>query len=103
MLKFKPAPTFRATVTIPVPGDGDPLKIDFTFKHRTKSELLEFTDAQNTRDDVDTILAVASEWHGIDDPLGRESLTELFEAFHAAPRSIVTKYITELTQARLGN
>lgn len=104
MLKLKADPVFHATVAIPAPGGKD-VKVGFEFKHMTRKALDEFLTSPEakTRTDEDTILAIASGWRDVDAEFSRESLAEMFENYHAAPRAIVEAYLTQLTQVRLGN
>jgi len=102
-IKLKAKPTFTAKVTIPAPEAA--LEIEFEFRHKTKDELESFStgDEAKGRSDVDTVLAVASGWHDVEDEFGAQSLDVLFQNYHSAPRAIVETYMAQLTQVKLGN
>ena len=104
MLKLQPNPTFTAKVGIPVPG-GEPVQIKLTFKHMTRAALEQFLTGEEAakRSDVDTVLAIVDAWDGVDAPYNRESVDAALSQYHAFARSVVSAWVTELTQARLGN
>ncbi|RXZ42711.1 phage tail assembly chaperone [Crenobacter cavernae] len=95
------APTFKAKAAIPVPGAA-PAEVEFTFKHRTREDLTEFSKGLVGREDVDVILDVASGWELTDD-FGAESIKTLTQNYHGSVRAILDTYYRELTAARLGN
>lgn len=97
------APTFPATVSIPIPG-CDPIDVKFTFKGRTRAEYKELMEASKdvTRTDTDMVMDVASGWE-LEDPFTKESIDALCENYIAAPRAIWEKYLSEMVGARLGN
>jgi hypothetical protein len=98
------APTFKATVRIPTAG-GDPVSLEFTFRHRTRAELkrfLEETQGEDKKDDVHAVMAMATGWE-LSDPFNEESLGVLCENYVAAPHLIFEKYLDELTKAREKN
>jgi Phage tail assembly chaperone len=95
------SPTFKAKVAIPVPGNS-PTLVEFTFKGRTKDQFKEFIDALRDRDDVDVVLDVASGWE-LEDAFDREAIEQLTQNYIGSARAIIEKYLSELTQARLGN
>jgi hypothetical protein len=98
-------PTFQAPVTIPAPGGKlDP--VTFTFKYRTKDELDAYSKSMEKNvesiSNVDVVMGIAEGWD-LDDAFTRENVERLLQKFHAAAGVISRAYITELTQARLGN
>jgi hypothetical protein len=99
------APTFKATVLIPIPG-GKPEPIEFIFKGRTRDEFKEFVDGIQANDgkstDADTVMDIASGWD-LSDAFDRENIEMLTTNYLGAARAIIEKYFSELTQARLGN
>jgi len=122
--------TYKRTVAIPTP-DGNPLKVEFTFKHRTRVQvgelfegymarakaaaekeaevgaesdhgsLREFAEAAVGRD-VDAVLDVATNWN-IDLPFNAENLFRFLNAYAGAAVAITTDYRVSLTEGRLGN
>lgn len=101
MLKLKANPTFKAKVGIPIPG-GEPVDVEFEFKHRTKEELAEFIKASASIPDDESILQVCVGW-GLDDAFTPENVRIFTENYHRASRAVAVKYLAELTQVRLGN
>jgi len=96
-----PKPSFQATVKIPVPGEGA-ADVVFTFKARTREQMRSFHDEVKDLENVDLILYVASAWD-LEDPFDKDNITRLTENYLGATAAIFDKYLTELTQARLGN
>lgn len=98
---LSPAPTFKAKVSIPVPGKtAEP--VEFTFKGRTRDEFKAFIESLTDRDDVDVIMDIASGWE-LEDAFDKKNLEELTQNYLGSARAIIEKYLNELTQARLGN
>lgn len=102
-LTLKAKPTFTAKVQIPVPGE-EAAEVNVTFKHMTRDELEAFSTSESAKDrtDVQTVLEIATGWD-VDAPFTPESVKEFCQNYHGAARAIVTKYMAELTQVRLGN
>lgn len=94
-------PTFKAKVSIPVPGQAPEL-VEFTFKARSRDDFKEFIDGLKDREDVDVILDIASGWE-LEDAFDKDNLELLTQNYLGAARAIIEKYLSELTQARLGN
>lgn len=95
------SPTFRAKVAIPIPGkQAEP--VEFTFKGRTREQFKEFVENLKDREDVDVILDIASGWE-LEDAFDKENVEQLTENYLGAARAVIEKYLSELTQARLGN
>lgn len=108
-ISLNAAPTFKASVDIPLPGDTVAAVV-FTFKHRTKSDL----ESQNKRfaalvesgaelpSDLDTVMDCASAWE-LDEAFTRDNVALFLDQYHGAARAIAITYALELTQARRGN
>ena len=103
MSKFKldAAPTFKAKVSIPIPG-GTTEPVEFEFKHVSKDRYVELFRAENALPDVELILEICSGWE-LDDKFNAESISKLRQNYQAAPGAIVRKFIDEIGPARLGN
>ncbi|CUI09839.1 Phage protein [Janthinobacterium sp. CG23_2] len=101
------APTFKAPVQIQIPGAGEG-EILFTFKHRTKNELEEFTeslkavDGEDGPNHVDVLLDIASGWD-LDEPFDADSLEKLTQRYMGAAQVVIAAYFTELMGARTKN
>jgi len=100
-LKLQPDPTFKAKVAIPVAG-ADDVSVEFTFRHRTRDELKKFIDASGERDDVDTLLELATGWE-LADAFSKDNVQLLVDNYIAAGRSVFDKYIDELAKGRAKN
>ena len=100
-LTLSPEPTFKADVTIPVPG-GKAAVVEFVFKYRDRDGFKEFIDSLGGGDDVDVIMDMASGWD-LADPFDRANVEKLAKLYMAAPMAIMNAYTDELTGARLKN
>jgi len=95
------SPTFKAKVAIPVPGDKS-ADIEFIFKGRTREAFKDFIDGLKDREDAEVIMDIASGWD-LDDAFEKDNIEKLTQNYLGAARAIIEKYLSELTQARLGN
>lgn len=100
-LTLKANPTFRAKVGIPVAG-GAPISVDFTFKHRTKSELDKFMKSRGDVSDVDTVMDMVEGWE-LEEKFDREGVELLLENYAGAALALYLAYIEELLQAKRKN
>lgn len=104
-LKLNPAPTFRAKVGIPVPGQEQPEQIVCIFRHMTREEYQRFSspDELAKRSEVDTLMALMAGWEEVDEAFSRDAVARMVQAYHGAPFVIAAAFAAELTKARLGN
>lgn len=100
-LSIKAAPTFKATVSIPVAG-GAPVDVEFTFKHRTKDEMKSFLESRDGLTDVDTLLQMVDNWD-FAEAFTRESAEEMLQNYLGAAVNIYVRYVEELTKAKTKN
>lgn len=106
MFKLNPAPTFKARVTIPVPGQAKPDPIEFEFKHKSQSQLKEWaekSDARKSMTDAAFLMDFAVGWSGVDGEFNEENLKAFCDNYHGAALVVWDAYLKELTAARLGN
>lgn len=96
-----PNPTFKAKVLIPVPGQSAEA-VEFTFKGRSREAFREFMESLKDREDADVVMDIASGWE-LDDAFDKSNIEKLCENYLGAARAVIEKYLSELTQARLGN
>ena len=101
-LKYKPNPTFRAKVEIPVAG-GESIDVEFTFKHRGRKSLDAFSEQIREMPDVEALMLMTEDWADMGEPFGAGPLAQLIDDFPAAAFAITSTYFRELLQARLGN
>ncbi|MBI4291326.1 MAG: hypothetical protein HY661_07605 [Betaproteobacteria bacterium] len=100
-LKLIANPTFKATVGIPIAG-GDPVQIEFTFKHRTKSALDEFVKSRADKGDAESFMAMVEGWE-LEDEFNAENVELLLQNYAGSALATYRVYIEQLIQARLGN
>ncbi len=100
-LKLQPAPTFKATVQIPVPGGKDE-PVEFVFKFRNRDEIKKLIDGVDGQLWTDVILAVAENWD-LSDPFTRESIDLLTTNYVGAGQAIFDTYVEQHTKARAKN
>lgn len=100
-LALKAAPTFKASVGIPVAG-GEPVMVEFTFKHRTKTTLDEFTKSRADQTDTESFMAMVEGWD-LEDAFTKESVDELLENYIGAALAVYRGYVNNLVQAKVKN
>jgi hypothetical protein len=100
--QLEAAPTFTATVQIPIHGQGT-APVVMKFKHRDREQMKALIDAH--KEDVTNVRAVmdvAAGWD-LDDEFSEENVAKLDRNYQGAAIAITTKYMTEIYQARMGN
>lgn len=105
-LSMLAAPTFESVVDVPQVG-GEPVKIRFTFKHRTQDDLKALAAAETATDaplraDEDAVLEVAAAWE-LEEPFTAENIRTFCQHFHGARFAITGAYYKAFVKARLGN
>lgn len=100
--KLQPAPTFRAPVEIPVPGEGRS-KVLFDFKYRDRDAMKEFLEkvgnTETQLSDTDLIMEMCTGWE-LTDPFNRESVDLLVRNYIQAGSAIFEKYLDEHTSSK---
>lgn len=100
-LSLKIDPTFPADVTIPKAG-GEPVQIKLTCRHRTKAALDEFIKSRADKQDVDSILDMATGWD-LEDAFTAENIEDMCQKYIAAPLEIYRAYVDQLVGAKAKN
>jgi Phage tail assembly chaperone len=100
-LSLKAKPTFSARVPVPVPG-GEPVLVEFIFKHRTRSQLQAFSASRDDASDTDSVLAMAEGWD-LDAEFNAANVAELCENYIGAPSMVYLTYLQELAKSKTGN
>lgn len=100
-LALKANPTFQALVGIPVAG-GTSVDVLFTFKHRTKTELVEFVSTRQDHSDEETFLGMVTAWD-LQEPFTPANVALLLENYIGAALAVYEAYKTELVKAKAGN
>lgn len=98
---LNPSPTFKAVVTIPVPG-GKGADIEWTFKHRTRDQFKELMETIESAEDVALLMDIASGWD-LEDAFDEENLEKMTQNYPGSARAVFVKYIDEMTAARAKN
>ena len=94
--KLKPNPTFKADVTIPVPGD-EPGIVTFTFKHRPIKELADLEKVEGKH--ISQFLLEITEGWALSDEFNQSNVETLLDNYPRAGEAIMKAYYAEL----LGN
>jgi len=97
-LKLVADPKFRAKVAIPLAG-GDPVEVEFVFKHRTRTALKEFIESRAGVSDIDTLFEIACGWE-LEDEFSKENLNTLLENYAGSALAIYQTYRDELVKSR---
>lgn len=100
-LSLTAAPTFKATVAIPIAG-AKPAEVEFTFKHRTRDQFREFTENLGKREDIEVVMDIASGWD-LDEPFSKESAEKMIQMYIGSAFAILNTYMAELSGARVKN
>ena len=100
-LKQNPEPTFKAKVGIPVPGSRT-VEVQFTFKHRTRDETLEWIDQSKDDPAAKSIMECAVGWE-LEDEFNAENVERLCNNYSGAGNAVVFAYLDELRGARAKN
>lgn len=115
--------TFEREVAIPTP-DGNPFKLKFLFRHRTREQVAEMFDrvaaakpadgeavpakpmVEMVRDaikrDVALVLEIAADW-GAEPKFDADNLARFFGLYAGAAAAIAVDYRISLVEGRLGN
>lgn len=101
---LQPAPTFEATVQIPVPG-GESRPLVLIFKHKTREEATALLARQPQKGDTDGSVfdEIVAGWRNVEEPYSPENMTTLCQNFAQAAEAIIAAYFTELGVFRRKN
>lgn len=108
MFKLNPNPTFKASVKVSVPG-GDPLPIEFEFKHKTRTGLSEWQANHGGKKDADIVPEFIVGWSGVinetgdQEPWSVEAFQKLCENYPAAALEVYAGYVSALTESKAKN
>ncbi|MGD1827340.1 Phage tail protein [Chromobacterium violaceum] len=95
------APTFPASVSIPLPG-GESAEVVLTFKHHTRTELRGLAEKLDTTPDIELVQQIATGWDLVD-AWTPDNVRQLLENHHGAALAIWNTYVRELTGLREKN
>lgn len=106
MFALQPKPTFKASVTIPIPG-GDEAKLKFVFKHKGRKALKEFFNSlgegDNAKSDQEALLELVEDWEGVDAKFSPENLDKLLDNYPGSSHAIFSAYNKGLLEGREKN
>lgn len=98
-LQLTASPTFKAKVPIPVAGIAKPVEIEFTFKHKNRTDYQAFIESLGAfEDDTAMILEIASGWE-LEDAYTAENVRRLTEQHIGSALAVLNKYIAEQSGA----
>lgn len=101
ILKLVANPTFKSKVGIPVAG-GETVDVEFTFKHRTRTDLVPFVQPEKDRDDLDMMMECVIGWD-LAEEFNRQNASIFLENYGGAAYAIYLRYLEELTGQRSKN
>lgn len=102
MFKITPNPTFKAKVSIPLPGEAD-AKIEIEFRHFDREGIVEIEKNTSGKRKEEVIMMIACGWSGVDADFNSENVLTLIKNYHAAYDSIISAFWEELLQAKSKN
>lgn len=100
-LRLNPDPTFTAKVGIPVAG-GEPADVVFTFKHRSRSALIAWTEECADKPDPEVVAEMVIGWD-LDDAFTPENIARLCDSYPGAGPAIYVAYLGEIRGGRAKN
>lgn len=110
MISLNPTPTFTADVEITEPGQAEPIKVAFVFKHKGRKQLDEFIgrpakakEAGEELKDPQYLGEVIEGWPGVDAPFTPENFATFLEQRPASGHEIYRAYLRALTESRAKN
>lgn len=93
--------TFSAPVPVPVAG-GEPVMVNFTFKHRTKNDLSALAESRAGRSDADIMMDIVTGWDMAED-FGRDNVELALQQRIGLGLACWGVYVDELVKARVKN
>ena len=106
MFALQPKATFKAEISIPVPG-GAAGKINFEFKRLGKKAIRALFDSLQKegvdREDADVLSEIVAGWSGVDTEFSQEALATLADAYPGAVTAIIVGYNKEMIEGRTKN
>lgn len=100
-LKLVANPTFKAKVLIPVAG-CEPVPMEFTFKHMTKSAFEAFGKGISGKSDSEAFMEIITAWD-FEEEFSKESVDILLENYMGAALAVFEGYKAELMKAKVKN
>lgn len=95
--------TFKTKVPIPIPGQPKDGVIEFEFIFMDRDWIKDFIATLPDRDDETSLQEIVCGWNGVDVEFSTESFTRLLRSFPGSARTILDKFLSEVTQAKTKN
>jgi hypothetical protein len=103
MLKINPDPEFTESVDITVPGKKKPVTVSFTFKYRTRVEVIAFWEVNKDKKYVEIIPEIITGWSGFDAEYNQQNLETFLDNYTSAALEIINAYQGLLLESRVKN
>ena len=107
MFNLNPSPTFKASVPLSVPGLKQPLEVEFTFRHKSRTAVDEWLKRYIESPSHEVLGEVIQGWSmrrdGEPVEFSLSALAELCESYTPARGEISDAYLVELTRAKRKN
>lgn len=102
MLKLQPNPTFKAPVSIGIPGEA-PEKITVEFKYLTKTQVSDWYARCAGRDDVESLAEIIVGWEAVEVPYSRDALSKVLETYPGSARDFFRDFNKAVFEAARKN
>jgi hypothetical protein len=105
MFKLDPDPVFWSSVRLTVPGEAEPVGVEFQFAHKSVDDLRGWMEEIKDRaaNDGTTIKQIVRGWRGVDADFSEDAVVRLVKNYPAAAVEIVEQYLRALTESRAKN
>lgn len=107
MLTLNPAPTFKGTARITVPGQEQPAEIQLTWKHKTREQydawMASAASFADQGGDAAFLAEVIADWASVDQVFSLGALGTLLAVYPAAGHELLAAYQTDLLASRAKN
>lgn len=109
MIKIRPDATFKATVSLTVPGSPEPAVIEITFRHKGREAFKAWWESIAGKSDAVILAGIIAEWSGPFDaegnavPFSEDALAQLLDNYPASSQELLLAYRRELWESRTKN
>ncbi len=102
MFTLEPNPTFRAPVTVHVPGQGNgAFMAEFVYLDRAARQA--YVEALVGKSNLDALAEIVVGWDEMDVPFSRDHLEKLLNTYDTAAEGFFKAFFEELTGAAAKN
>lgn len=104
MFRLQPDPTFKARVSLSVPGHAKKAEIGIEFRHLSRSQIEAFFEScRGGRTDADALGEIIVGWSDVDTAYSSEALAQLVDNYPLAAQELFDAFRREALQAREKN